>query len=183
MMNTVLPDSHDEYCLTRFTWWILFYQIHMINVVWLDSHDECCLTRFTWWMLFDQIHMTNIVWPNSCDEYCLINVMWSILFDQFTGVIITCLNNHFANLFVLFLELPWWNKGTCNFAVTSDGGNGNITSPNFPEDYPLDIYCVYTLNIPSKHITTIEFSTFILEDNYDRLWVSYMNNMIWHQPR
>jgi len=52
------------------------------------------------------------------------------------------------------------------------GGNfftseGFITSPNFPDNYPLDIDCKWTINVPASNQIELNFTQFYLNENPD----------------
>lgn len=57
-----------------------------------------------------------------------------------------------------------------NFHLDACGGiidslNGTITSPSFPDIYPMSKQCVYEIIAPEQHRITINFTHFDLEGN------------------
>ena len=47
--------------------------------------------------------------------------------------------------------------------VTVNGTTGNLTSPNYPEPYPLDVSCNFILTVPDGNVVRMQFSTFDID--------------------
>ncbi|GIY25322.1 suppressor of lurcher protein 1 [Caerostris darwini] len=62
-----------------------------------------------------------------------------------------------SNMFVLIVSFP------CGHEFSSDvSKNGTFTSPNYPEPYPEDVYCVYSFMGRGKERVQIQFTDFDL---------------------
>ncbi|XP_066288289.1 embryonic protein UVS.2-like [Branchiostoma lanceolatum] len=61
--------------------------------------------------------------------------------------------------------------------TASCGGNlmappeGNVTSPNHPDDYDIDETCEWTITVPEGNTVNLQFSSFNLENGYDFLTI------------
>ncbi|CAI5444479.1 unnamed protein product [Caenorhabditis angaria] len=49
--------------------------------------------------------------------------------------------------------------------------SGNITSPGYPVQYYNNLDCIYTINSPNGTYITLQFNPFIVEDDYDWVFV------------
>jgi len=52
------------------------------------------------------------------------------------------------------------------------GGNffnleGFIMSPNFPDDYPTQKNCIWTINVPVSNQIELNITTFLLEESFE----------------
>ena len=70
------------------------------------------------------------------------------------------------------------NTGTSTFVIGACGGasetlNGTFTSPSFPNNYPDNVDCIYTVSLPMGAIISLSTEMFDVEDdsecNYDWL--------------
>ncbi|XP_071963186.1 uncharacterized protein [Antedon mediterranea] len=63
----------------------------------------------------------------------------------------------------------------CGGHFTSD--NGNIKTPNYPQDYPLNIDCTYLIEAPEGYTVVLYFEAFSIEEDstcyWDQVYIRY----------
>ena len=67
-------------------------------------------------------------------------------------------------------QSPWsFRLGSCGGTVTTQ--HGLLTSPSYPDNYPNDVECIYTISRPNNTYINITISGFdtICEDNFE-MW-------------
>ncbi|KAK6188512.1 hypothetical protein SNE40_004673 [Patella caerulea] len=68
----------------------------------------------------------------------------------------------------------------CNETIEAE--YGTITSPNYPDQYPLDTECTYNVTVPPGKWILLSFTDVKLEDypgcRYDHVYISYVNEKI-----
>ena len=60
----------------------------------------------------------------------------------------------------------------CFFYLDASNQNQSLSSPNFPEDYPNNAKCTWTITAPATQFVYINFVNFSLEECCDDLDVS-----------
>ena len=68
----------------------------------------------------------------------------------------------------------------CGQPFTVDGGmSGNLTSPNYPDNYPNHAYCVWNISMPVGETIGIHLKEFSVEYHYSCFWdaVEVSNNV------
>ena len=65
--------------------------------------------------------------------------------------------------------LIWVSRSAgCGRASTSD--HGVITSPNYPDPYPHDSYCIYTISVPADEVITFNITNIDIESHANCAW-------------
>ena len=65
------------------------------------------------------------------------------------------------------------NGQPCRFNLTATPVSQVLTSPNYPDDYEIDITCVWIITSPTNNKVEIEFSEVDVEDTFDFIYVSW----------
>ena len=64
-------------------------------------------------------------------------------------------------------------RAGCDYVLTSE--SGNITSPGFPNNYAANLNCSWLFFIPSGKSVQLSFTSFLLEQNFDFVRVSFIH--------
>jgi CUB domain len=64
-------------------------------------------------------------------------------------------------------------RAGCDYVLTTQ--SGNITSPGFPNNYAANLNCSWLFFIPSGQSVRLNFTSFLLEQNFDFVRVSFIH--------
>ncbi|XP_066263249.1 cubilin-like [Branchiostoma lanceolatum] len=102
-----------------------------------------------------------------------LNCEWTITVPDGNRVRLTFLSFQLENADSLTI----YDKDATPTSATGCGGNltappvGNVTSPNYPNDYGNEENCDWTITVPEGNIVRLTFDSFVTEVDYDFLFV------------
>ena len=78
------------------------------------------------------------------------------------------MSNRFPIFSILLIVVCRTCESACGGYVTAS--EGEITSPNWPQDYPINKQCTWQVVAPPQHKITVDFEDFVLEGDGVRIF-------------
>ena len=96
----------------------------------------------------------------------MLNVVHRFMLESYTEKKNNVFCKHFGNNFFIV---------ACKYEINATESKHFITSPDYPDNYPLNANCTWKINIPEYHVLTLFIEELVVEKCCDHLMVSVVH--------